>query len=103
MSALQPSVVECTWSELRSLAYGHLRRPIHDGEGEGKEKEKEEAEESGQGVEEREGERQLEGRVLELNGHRLLQAHRGMVCKLIIMLQMTLIVAMTTVTVTSLY
>ena len=101
MSALQPSVVECTWSELRSLAYGHLRRPIHDGEGEGKEKE--EAEESGQGVEEREGERQLEGRVLELNGHRLLQAHRGMVCKLIIMLQMTLIVAMTTVTVTSLY
>lgn len=103
MSVLQPSVVECTWSELRSLAYGHLLRPIHDGEVEGKGKEKEKGEESGQVVEGREEERQLEGRVLQSNGHWLLQAHRGMVCKLIIMLQMTLIVAMMTVTVTSLY
>ena len=77
---LQPSVVECTWSELRSLSNGRSCRPTHDGEGMGKGK----GNESGQAVGEREekgkggGEGEGAGGVLELSGHRLLPVHRGM-------------------------
>ena len=78
MSVLQPSVVECTWSELRSLANGRLCRPTHDGEEEAKEKRDSKVKESGQAVGEIEGKGEGVGGVLELNGRRLLPVHRGM-------------------------